>query len=124
MSAPLILVVEDETDIRNLIATTLEMNDFRVVEAVDGQEAIEQATDLMPDAILMDARMPKLTGFEVCQILKQQENTKDIPIIFLSAKGQEADISAGIALGAAAYFVKPFDPADLPQRISEILDEL
>lgn len=121
MSGILILVVEDETDIRNLIALTLQFHGFQVAEAADGQEAVQIATELEPDLILMDVRMPKMTGYEACRILKQQASTKDIPIVFLSAKGQETDINTGLALGAAAYFVKPFEPHELPQLIKKIL---
>jgi CheY-like chemotaxis protein len=89
MSEPLILVAEDERDIRDLIVFTLQLAGFNVVEVPNGEEAVKKALEIKPDLILMDVRMPKMTGFEACKALKQQEKTQDIPVIFLSAKGQE-----------------------------------
>jgi CheY-like chemotaxis protein len=71
----------------------------------------------------MDVRMPKMDGYEACQTLKQQEKTKDVPVVFLSAKGQESEIKQGYAVGAVAYLVKPFSPEDLPSRLKEILSQ-
>ena len=121
MNEPLILVAEDEKDIRELIIITLQISGFRAVGAPNGQEALRKAAEIKPDLILMDVRMPKMTGFEACKIIKKQEHTKDIPVVFLSAKGREADIKTGLELGAAAYLVKPFAPDELPGRISQIL---
>lgn len=123
MVEPFILVVEDEADIRNLIVLTLQFNGFQVEEAANGEEAVEKASDLTPDLILMDIRMPKMTGYQACQILKNQPHTKNIPIVFLSAKSQDAEIQTGLDLGAAEYLVKPFDPAQLPDKITRILGE-
>jgi CheY-like chemotaxis protein len=123
MSDPLILVVEDERDIRQLIVVTLQLSGFRVVEAVDGGDALKQAGAVKPDLILMDVRMPKMDGYEACQRLKQMEQTKDIPVIFLSAKGQETEIKRGFAAGAVAYLLKPFSPEELPPRLNKILKE-
>lgn len=121
MSEPLILVAEDERDIRDLIVFTLQINGFKVVDVPNGEEAFKKATEVKPDLILMDVRMPKMTGYEACQALKKQDSTKDIPIIFLSAKGQEAEISAGLDMGAEDYFLKPFAPDELSQRVNKIL---
>ncbi len=121
MNEPLILVAEDEKDIRELIIITLQISGFRAVGAVNGQEALKKAGEIKPDLILMDVRMPKMTGFEACKLLKKQEQTKNIPVVFLSAKGREGDIKTGLELGAAAYLVKPFTPEELPRRISQIL---
>lgn len=121
MSQPLILIAEDERDIRDLIVFTLQIADFNVVEVPNGEEAVKKALEVKPDLILMDVRMPKMTGFEACKVLKQQEKTKDIPVIFLSAKGQEAEISTGLDLGAEEYFLKPFAPDELIGRVNKIL---
>ncbi|MCK6625757.1 MAG: response regulator [Anaerolineae bacterium] len=121
MSEALILVAEDERDIRDLIVFTLQIADFKVVEVPNGEEAVKKALEVKPDLILMDVRMPKMTGFEACKALKQQEKTKDIPVIFLSAKGQEAEISTGLDLGAEEYFLKPFAPDELINRVNKIL---
>jgi DNA-binding response OmpR family regulator len=121
MSEPLILIAEDERDIRDLIVFTLQIAGFNIVEVPNGEEAVKKALEVKPDLILMDVRMPKMTGFEACKALKQQEKTKDIPVIFLSAKGQEAEISTGLDLGAEEYFLKPFAPDDLIKRVNKIL---
>ena len=118
-----ILVAEDERDIRELIAFTLRFGGFEVEEAINGTEAVEKAHKLRPDLILMDVRMPKQTGYEACRELKEADETKDIPIVFLSAKGQEAEIKQGLGLGAADYILKPFAPEELSKRVAEILEE-
>lgn len=116
-----ILVAEDERDIRELIAFSLRYGGFEVEEAVNGIEAIEKARKLHPDLIIMDVRMPKKTGYEACQELKAADETKDIPIVFLSAKGQEMEIKQGMELGAVDYIIKPFEADQLPKRLAEIL---
>lgn len=121
MSDPLILVAEDERDIRELIVFTLQISGFNVVEVPNGEEAVKKATEIKPDLILMDVRMPKMTGYEACKALKAQENTKDIPVVFLSAKGQENEISMGLELGAEEYFLKPFAPDQLTEHVNKIL---
>jgi len=121
MSQPVILVAEDERDIRDLIVFSLQFSGFEVVQAVNGEEAVKKAKDIRPDLILLDVRMPKMTGYEACKALKANKNTKDIPIVFLSAKGQETEISTGLDLGAEDYFLKPFAPDELPKRVNEIL---
>jgi len=121
MSGPLILVAEDERDIRDLIVFTLQISGFDVVETPNGEEAVKKATELKPDLILMDVRMPKMTGYEACKMLKKQDVTKDIPVVFLSAKGQEAEINTGLEMGAVEYFLKPFAPDELAARVNKIL---
>jgi len=118
-----ILVAEDERDIRELIAFSLRYGGFEVEEAVNGIEAVEKARKLRPDLIILDVRMPKKTGYEVCQELKEADETRDIPIVFLSAKGQEAEIKQGMELGAVDYIIKPFEAEQLPKRMTEILKE-
>jgi CheY-like chemotaxis protein len=119
-----ILVAEDERDIRELIAFTLRLGDFEVEEATNGLEAVEKARKLRPDLIIMDVRMPKMTGYEACQALKETDETRDIPIVFLSAKGQETEIKYGMELGAVDYILKPFEAEQLPKRMTEILETL
>lgn len=116
-----ILVAEDEQDIRDLITFTLELSGYEVIHVTNGQAAIETAKDIMPDLIILDVRMPKMTGYEVCEALKHDELTKNIPVIFLSAKGQEAEVKHGKSLGAEAYFVKPFVPDELTENVKSIL---
>jgi DNA-binding response OmpR family regulator len=119
-----ILVAEDERDIRELIGFTLRFAGFEVVLTADGIEAIEQAPEVQPDLILLDVRMPKMTGYEVCRQLKENPVTSTIPIVFLSAKGQEGEIKEGLDLGAVEYIVKPFAPDDLTNQVRDVLKRL
>lgn len=116
-----ILVAEDERDIRELIGFTLRFAGFEVVLVSNGTEAIEQALSEQPDLILLDVRMPKITGYEVCRQLKENPATQSIPVVFLSAKGQEGEIEQGLALGAVEYIVKPFAPDELIDQVKDIL---
>ena len=118
---PRVLVAEDEQDILELIRFTLEFNGFEVVTASNGAEAVEKARQTKPDLILLDVRMPKMTGYEACQALKATPDTQGIPVVFLSARGQEADVKHGLTLGATDYILKPFSPEELPGRLREIL---
>jgi len=116
-----ILIAEDDQDIRELIVLTLQFNGFDATPADNGAAAVEIAQAEAFDLILMDVRMPKMTGYEACKQLKEAESTRDIPIIFLSAKGQEAEIQTGIEAGAADYILKPFAPDGLIEKINEVL---
>lgn len=117
-----ILVVEDDRDIRELIAFTLRFAGLEVETASSGAEGLEKAQSFQPDLILLDVRMPKMTGFEVCRNLKQDGRTAHIPVVFLSARGQEAEIREGMSLGAVDYILKPFSPDELPGRVRAILE--
>ena len=117
-----ILVAEDERDIRELIGFTLRFAGYEVVLANNGQEAVEKAPGEQPDLILLDVRMPKMTGYEACRELKNDPQTEGIPVVFLSAKGQEGEIEEGLASGALEYIVKPFAPDDLTRQVEEILE--
>lgn len=117
-----ILIAEDETDIRELIDFTLtNLAGHQIFKAKNGAEAVEMAPQVMPDLIMMDVRMPRMTGYEACRELKKIDGVKEIPVIFLSAKGQEAEIETGFDVGAFDYILKPFGPAELAQRVGEIL---
>lgn len=116
-----ILVAEDEKDIRELITFTLQFAGHQVIATKDGQEAYEQAREVIPDLILMDVRMPRMTGFEACEKMKTDPDLKDIPVVFLSAKGQDVEVQTGLTVGAEDYIIKPFSPDQLTQRVAEIL---
>ncbi len=118
-----ILISEDERDIRDLVAFTLTYGGHEVVATSNGMEAVEIAPKEQPDLILMDVRMPKMTGYEACVELKKNPQTKDIPVVFLSAKGQEAEVQAGMGVGALDYILKPFAPDALLERIGELLEK-
>jgi len=116
-----ILVAEDEPDIRDLIAFTLQFNGYEVITAVDGVDAVFKAVVELPDMISMDVRMPRMTGYEATRIIKQREETRHILVVYLSAKGQESEISAGLETGGEDYILKPFAPDVLVQTIQKIL---
>jgi DNA-binding response OmpR family regulator len=116
-----ILIAEDERDIRDLITYTLHFAGYEVVSAGDGEEAVQLALKEMPDLVLLDVRMPRMTGYEACKAIKADEKTKGIPVVFLSAKGQEAEIQAGIQAGAVEYMIKPFSPDQLTARVQVVL---
>ena len=116
-----ILIAEDERDIRELITYTLNFAGYEVVSAGDGEEAVALALQEMPDLVLLDVRMPRMTGYEACKAIKADEKTKGIPVVFLSAKGQEAEIQAGMQAGAVEYLLKPFSPDQLTARVQAVL---
>jgi DNA-binding response OmpR family regulator len=116
-----ILVAEDDHDIGELIRLILEFGGSEVVAARNGLEALKKAAIGGFDAVLLDVRMPGLSGLEVCRRLRAEKDTEDTPIIFISARGQESEIHAGINAGADAYVVKPFDPDDLSAMVFGLL---
>ena len=116
-----ILIAEDERDIRDLITFTLHYAGYDVIQATNGEEAFTLAQQEKPHLVLMDVRMPRMTGYDACRALKADETTRDIPVVFLSAKGQEAEVQTGLEVGAADYILKPFSPDQLTKRVSEIL---
>lgn len=119
-----ILVAEDERDIRELIAFTLRFAGFEVELASNGAEAVEKVSASIPDLILMDVRMPRMTGYQACETLKENPATQDIPVVFLSAKGQESEIQEGLEAGAKEYILKPFAPDELTAQVHRILREI
>jgi CheY-like chemotaxis protein len=116
-----ILIAEDEKDIRELITFTLGFAGHDVTATSNGEEAVSKAIELVPDLILLDVRMPRMTGYEACEKIKLNDKTKEIPVVFLSAKGQEAEVNTGLAAGAEEYILKPFAPDQLVERIQIIL---
>ena len=118
-----ILIAEDERDIRDLITFTLGFAGYEVVGAANGEEAVTLARQEIPDLILMDVRMPRMTGYEACTAMKADAKLKDIPVIFLSAKGQDSEIQAGLQVGAIDYILKPFAPDQLTARIQAVLQQ-
>ncbi len=117
----LILVAEDERDIRDLLVTFLEIGGFKTVAVPNGQEAVKQAVDRQPDLILLDVRMPRMDGLQACAALKAMPGTCDIPVVFLSAYATPQDVEKGLAAGAEKYLAKPIELEDLNQSVVEIL---
>ncbi len=116
-----ILIAEDERDIRDLIAFTLQFGGHEVTATSNGEEALQKAVELIPDLILLDVRMPRMSGYEACQKIKENPSTSHIPVVFLSAKGQESEVETGLAAGAVEYILKPFAPDQLNERVKAIL---
>lgn len=116
-----ILVTEDSPTILAITKDVLEGAGFTVIAAVDGQEALDKARKEAPDLIVLDLMLPKLDGYKVCRMLKFDEKYKQIPIILLTARAQEADEKLGKEVGADAYLTKPFDPDKLLGKIKELL---
>jgi CheY-like chemotaxis protein len=118
-----ILIAEDERDIRDLIAFTLRFAGYEVLTANNGEEAVAMTQKELPDLVLTDVRMPKMTGYEACKQIKADPHTQHIPVVFLSAKGQEAEVQSGLAAGADEYLLKPFAPDQLTRKVAEILSK-
>ena len=116
-----VLVVDDEADILKLVAFNLQSAGFQTLTALTGQRAIEVATEALPDLIVLDLMLPDIQGTEVCRELKQSEATRNIPIIFLTAKGDEIDRVVGFELGADDYVTKPFSVRELVLRVRAVL---
>jgi DNA-binding response OmpR family regulator len=118
----LILVVDDDQIMRLLSREALEQASFGVIEAEDGAQALSMSMSLQPDLIMLDIMMPGMDGFEVCARLKANERTKDVPVIFLTGKGDEEDEAKGLDLGAVDYITKPFSPAIVKARVQTHLE--
>lgn len=116
-----ILIVDDEADMRVMFSTRLEISNFEVIEAEDGEEGLEKAKKEKPDLIVLDLMLPKINGFEVCRMLKFDDAYKDIPIIVLSALSQQNEREKAAQCGADAYFIKPFDLGLLVTKIESLL---
>jgi two-component system alkaline phosphatase synthesis response regulator PhoP len=116
-----ILVVDDEIYIVHILDFSLGMEGYEVVTALDGEQALERARSEKPDLIVLDIMMPKLDGYETCKRLKADPETKDVPVILLSAKGRNVDQKVGFEVGADDYITKPFSPRKLVERINAIL---
>ena len=116
-----ILIVEDEADIRELLRFNLEREGFSVLEAADGNEGLKLARQHMPDLMLLDVMLPGFDGFEVCRRLGAQSETANIPVLMLTARGEEMDRVVGLSLGADDYVVKPFSVRELMLRIRAVL---
>jgi CheY-like chemotaxis protein len=118
-----ILIVDDRQEVRELVEVTLRAKDYQILQASTGEKALEIVRVERPDLILMDIMMPGgMDGLEATRILKNNPDTKDCPIIILTAKGQKTDREKGLEAGAEDYFVKPFSPLDLLKKVEEALE--
>jgi two-component system alkaline phosphatase synthesis response regulator PhoP len=116
-----VLVVEDEADLREMITYNLSREGFKVVGAESGQEALRKAREMSPSLLLLDLMLPDVDGLEVCRRLRRDPLTHTLPIIIVSAKGEESDVVLGLGIGADAYVTKPFSPSELVARVKAVL---
>lgn len=117
-----ILIVDDKTEVRELVEVTLRGGDYRILQAENGNQALEIARAEKPDLMLLDVMMPGgIDGFEVCERLKSDPATEGITIIMLTAKGQDVDRARGSEVKADGYYTKPFSPLELLQKVEEVL---
>ncbi|MCK5077727.1 MAG: response regulator, partial [Calditrichia bacterium] len=114
---PLILIVDDVNENLQVLGNILNKNDYRISFATNGKEALNMLKKIEPDLILLDIMMPGLDGFETCKQIKANDKTKDIPVIFLTAKNEQEDIVGGFQIGAVDYVKKPFNSPELLARI-------
>ncbi|MFH2055974.1 MAG: response regulator [bacterium] len=116
-----VLIIEDEEDILELIKHTVAKEGYQVAAAMSGEKGLELARGNLPDLIVLDLMLPGLSGIDVCRLLKNDPKTQQLPIIILSAKGEESDIVTGLEIGADDYLTKPFSPRVLVARIRTVL---
>jgi phosphate regulon transcriptional regulator PhoB len=116
-----ILVVDDEKDIVDLVAYNLEKEGFSVIRAYDGEKALDLAKTQGPDLVILDLMLPRIQGMEVCKRLRNSDRTTSLPIIMLSAKGEEIDKVLGLEIGADDYITKPFSVRELLARVKAVL---
>ncbi|MGC2061965.1 MAG: response regulator [Thermodesulfovibrionales bacterium] len=121
MSAKKILVVDDEPDIVELVSYNLKKEGFEIVSALDGEEALTKIKNHTFDFVILDLMLPGIQGIELCRILRNDPKTKNLPIIMLTAKGEEIDRILGLEIGADDYMAKPFSPRELVARVKAVL---
>ena len=116
-----VLIADDEPNQLELVSFNLTQAGYKVTKASDGQQALELAEELMPDLLLLDWMMPKLSGIDVCRAMRQKKELKHLPVIMLSARGEEGDKILGLDIGADDYITKPFSPRELLSRVQAVL---
>jgi DNA-binding response OmpR family regulator len=118
---PVVLAADDDADILELVTFRLERSGYTVLQAHDGEEALQLALERTPDLAVLDVMMPKLDGFELTRRLRAEESTRRMPIILLTARAQDADVQQGFDAGADDYIRKPFSPQELRSRVQAVL---
>lgn len=121
LSEDKILLIEDDSDISELVQYNLEREGYKVFVCANGEAGFSQATQLKPDMIVLDLMLPGLDGLSVCRKLRAHPTTAEVPIVMLSAKGEESDVVVGLEMGADDYVTKPFSPKELLARIRAVL---
>ncbi|HET6500088.1 MAG TPA: response regulator [Amycolatopsis sp.] len=117
-----VLIVDDDADIRDLVAVKLSASGYDVVTAEDGVAGLAAARREHPDVLVSDVMMPGMSGIDVCRELRREPETANLPIILLTARAQDGDVESGFASGADDYLIKPFNPQELLHRISALLN--
>jgi DNA-binding response OmpR family regulator len=120
---PRVVIADDDGDIRRLVQITVANAGCDVTVASDGESALQAVRDVLPDLVILDVLMPRMDGWEVAKEIKRDPRTADIPIMFLTSKGQEQDVLEGFDAGGADYVVKPFSPRELQARIRSVLSK-
>jgi phosphate regulon transcriptional regulator PhoB len=121
MASPTILLVEDEADIRKLVQYTLAQERYKVIEAEDGEQALKLLQRTRPNLVILDLMLPGISGLELCKLLRDRQETAQVPILMLTAKAGEADKIVGLEMGADDYLAKPFSPREMVARVRAIL---
>jgi two-component system phosphate regulon response regulator PhoB len=121
MTKPLVLVVEDEAPLVTMLRYNLEREGFQVCEASDGEEALVQIAERRPDLVLLDWMLPLVSGIEVCRRIRRSPETRSLPVVILTARGEESDRVRGLDSGADDYVVKPFSPSELVARLRAVM---
>ena len=116
-----VLIVEDDPDIVDILSYNLKQADLKVTSVPDGSSALAEVKRRLPDLILLDLMLPKVDGLEVCRLLKGEPETKNVPIIMITAKGEEVERIVGLELGADDYIIKPFSPREVVLRVRSVL---
>ena len=117
-----VLAADDDPVIQRLLEVNLELEGYEVRLAGDGQEAVEVARTFSPDVVLLDVMMPVMDGWAACEQLRADPDLQDVPVVFLSARAQDADLERGDEVGGTAYLTKPFDPGDLLELVAELAE--
>lgn len=118
---PRVVIADDDPDIRRLVEMTVTNAGCDVTVASDGEEALERVRDSVPDLVILDVLMPRMDGWEVARALKSDPATREVPVMFLTSRGQEHDVLEGFDSGAVDYMVKPFSPRELQVRVRAVL---
>ncbi|MDQ4057966.1 MAG: response regulator [Actinomycetota bacterium] len=121
MAQQRILICDDDPVILRLLQVNLELEGYEVLLAHDGEEAFKQASDQVPDLVILDIMMPRMDGYQAVEALKGNHATAGIPVVFLSAKAQQSDIDRGLDHGVSDYLTKPFDPGELLEVVQRLI---